>query len=845
MLDNTNFRICTRLILGEFRFHKIKTALLIVSISLVCAMCTFAFCMGFMIKDGLAYSSELSYGSSSQILFYHLSQEEAHRITAHKDVKNTVLLSFIGTLSDDVMEYRTVRLAAATPDWARSIQAMPVRGRLPLEEDEIALDEMTLDALNIPHKIGATVTINWKSPEEDTQHQAAFRLCGWWSGAMSNTETCAWISQKAADSLEPDGARHIILGVNLHQPVNLEKQASRLLTELEIVNGTFTTNLSYNSTLAKKASQYAMPYFLINILVALCGILLIYNIVSISVKQNSSFYARLKNLGMTPRQIRHLALKQTTLLCLPSIPIGWIMGFGLEMFVSPSIVINSEGFNPALFLFNPASFLASAATAFMSTLAASSLPARYAARITPVHILQYNYNKDRMQKLDTKKGRTKTSIRSIAFYGFYKSRGHLLLSTAALFIALTLLSVTWSRFLSYSEDKYLKRAVCDYLLSDSTAANSNLRYNPSSHSITLNLLHTLESHAAVKELGIIKSMEIPMTATKQLRAPVIEFYEGKDQEGNIRKETMSGSPYWMAGYEKFRSTGEYTGIILGLDSLMLDLSMGEHPLSAGTFDAEGFATGDYVLASGASATGFLTTPSPGSKVIIGGREFTIMASLSADNSLITGVNSREAAFNITYYMPVKIYTELFPDGGIRNAAINIDHTMQKEFEAYLRKQLEGTGIAVKMRSDYQQSFRNARLSEVLVELLIGLVLMLIGIIAFINSLITKMLARTREFAAYESLGMTVAEQKRIVVYEGILHSLSLFIFLIPSVFAASWFLGRWWFTHTSVWCLAFRFSLLPLWLCLPIFAFFIFLVPLICLAYFTRRNVTERLMVPE
>lgn len=38
MLDNTNLKICNPLIFVKFRFHKIKTTLLMVSIALVCAM---------------------------------------------------------------------------------------------------------------------------------------------------------------------------------------------------------------------------------------------------------------------------------------------------------------------------------------------------------------------------------------------------------------------------------------------------------------------------------------------------------------------------------------------------------------------------------------------------------------------------------------------------------------------------------------------------------------------------------------------------------------------------------------------------------------------------------------
>ena len=110
MLQNNNLKICRKLVRRELQFHKGQCLLLVTAVTLVCMLYTFSFAMGSHVYDGFLYSYRLMYGSGSHIICYDLSTEQAALLESHNAVKDTVLLSPIGTLSDEMLGNRNVKL---------------------------------------------------------------------------------------------------------------------------------------------------------------------------------------------------------------------------------------------------------------------------------------------------------------------------------------------------------------------------------------------------------------------------------------------------------------------------------------------------------------------------------------------------------------------------------------------------------------------------------------------------------------------------------------------------------------------------------------------------------------
>lgn len=863
MLENNNLKICRRLVRREFQFHKGRSILLMTAIALMSMLCTFSFALGFMIRDGLLNSYQVRYGSASHILYYGLNSAQASSVAGHADVKKTVRLKAVGLLSDDMMEYRSVKLAAVDTDWAEITQAVPVCGRMPEADDEIALDELTLQSLAIPRREGAEVELVWTPADGGEERVDTFRLCGWWNNVMGYTETCAWITPDAADRLCPDASDLVTLGVTLYRPHDLEKQAENLLDELGISNVSFTTNLAYNRARMRRADEQAAPYYVINIAVVVCGILMVYNIMRISTAQNVKFYGRLKSLGMSPRQTGTLLSEQAAYLCLPAIPIGWLLGFMLYAVTAPYVILDANGHNPAFLFFSLSPFVCSGLLTWLSTLTACIFSVRFISRISPAEAMRaVDFSQEsslrggspgakRHKRMSGYHGhigrRRRDRVPLMALSGMKRNKKKSVLAAASMLLSLTLLCNFWTRYISTDEQKYMEAVTYnDYLIADASAASSLQRYNPVSHSITPEFMEALAGHEAVTGIGTIRTMEVPMHADWEERSIIVENFEGMNEDGIVRKEVMAASPDWGAGYEKFRETGDYIGIASGIDGLALTVALEEGEYVEGVYDAERFATGNYVVASGASDTSFVSTPPVGSRVEIGGRSFEIMASVSYKVGIIAGADSREAAFNVSYYMPVQTFEELFPDNGIRNVLVNVDYNSQEEFEDFLIEMTRDSGIAVTMRSDHQWNFQNALFHNYLIPMFVGAVLLLIGILNLGNALVTGVLVRKREMAVYESLGMTRMQIRRLFVGEGLMYGGILTAFLVPSVSVLTWLWGRWWAAYSaSAWCVTWRFSLMPMWVSLPLLLIIAMVIPPCCLCVIMKESVTQRLQMVE
>lgn len=843
MLENNNLKICGRLVRRDIQFHKVRNILLMAAIALVCMLYTFSLSLGGMIRDGYIHTYKMMYGSDSHIIFYGLNSSQAAALRNYTMVEDSVMLSAIGILNDDMMGYRSVRLAVVSDGWAQTTEAVPFHGRMPEEKGEIALDELTINSLAIPHEIGARITLQWMTAAGEERIDT-FRLCGWWNSLMGQTETCAWITEETAQALYPGilESGNTALGVTLYRPEDLEEQAGEMLADLGIQGITFTTNLACNEARREFADSQALKFYRMNLIVILCGVLMIYNIVRISTQQNVRFYGRIKSLGMTPRQIRMLAVERAVFLYVPAVIPGWVAGFVLYAAVAPFVVIGMEK-NPAFLFFRLWPFAVGALFTWMTMLTACLLPMRLVAKNSPVQAM--HFVEGQRIRGGRKRKHRRTTIPFMALSGLARQKGQSVLTAVSLLLSLVILCGIWTQAVSYDEEVYVgSLALSDYRLEDASATMSLQRYNPGSRSITPELLHALESHPAVTATGAVSTMEVPLHADEKDRAPIIDTFEGRDENGVVRKEYMEDDPDWLAGYEKLRENGEYIGIVAGVNGIALEKALARN-IMEGNFQPEQFASGDYVIAAGADSTLIRTTPPAGSRIMINDREFEIMAAVAYESSLISGADSREAQFNVTYYMPMETFDELFPDHGIRNAMVNIDHGRQKEFEDFLAEILKDTGITVTSFSDYQWNFRNAIFHSYMIPLFVGSVMLFIGILNFCNALVARMLVRKKELAVYESLGMTGRQIRRMLLWESMLYCGAIAVMLVPVTAVSTWVWGQWWFAHTNTWCITWRYSLMPLWVSLPVLVVLAVSVPLYCQKAVMRGSITERLQVVE
>lgn len=847
MLANNNLKVCRTLVKRDFKFHHNKNCILVAATMLVTALYTFVFLLGGSIKGAFLLNYQYTYGSTNQILYTELTNQQADIIIENVNVKNTVRLNTIGQLTDPMMGQRLVKLAVTNYAYAETVLSVPTTGSLPKNDNEIALDGFTMNSLGIPYELGTPVTLLWTDLEGNA-YASDFTLCGWWTSSTIFTEACAWIAADTAQKLFPsyqDKSSHsVTLGVNLHQPKNLDQQAATILEEQGITGVNFTTNLAYNKVRQEQAMQKAMPFYSLSIVVMLCGCLMIYCIVHVAAQQDTLYYAALKSLGMTPRQIRRLLLEQGCAISFLGFFPGWVLGFGLYFVIANRMILGVEK-NPALYFLSWLPFIAAALCTLVTILLSYLIPTIRLSHMTPVqtvrsatiYLPRHRYSSD---------GRI-TLVNLALRTTFGRNQWRTIVSTLSLLLAAVLISSAWIQYVSFREDMYLSIiSPWDYSLIDGSAYLSVQRYNESNYGITEKTVKELQMRPEVIAVSTLKSREVELNASDELRQRIVDYYNQPYDETMTRKETQAGYPDWCAGVERLEQSGEYIGLVIGVNGAYLQYILDNCPFTSGSFDDKAFASGNYVLAAGAYSKG-ISTPAEGETVELNGCTYTILGSVMNDEGYISGTNSTQAAFHIVYILPVAQFDLLFPEQAYRQLAIDIDPAQQDTFEIYLDyyEQEQNQDVKIMRRSEYATNFDVARLNMVLPKLIVALVLFGIALINFANILVIKTISRKWEFAIYESLGMTNIQLRCLILLEGIFHAILVFVLLVPVVIFFSAAVMPAVVEAIGSWCTVYRFSLLPLWGVLLMILLLAVTVPFICLRFITKGSLTERMRYIE
>ena len=120
---------------------------------------------------------------------------------------------------------------------------------------------------------------------------------------------------------------------------------------------------------------------------------------------------------------------------------------------------------------------------------------------------------------------------------------------------------------------------------------------------------------------------------------------------------------------------------------------------------------------------------------------------------------------------------------------------------------------------------------------------LIGILNFLNAVLTGIITRHREFAMLQSIGMTGKQLKKMLVLEGLYYTMgsvviSFILTVIANPLTANVIENMYWFFE-------YHFMITPIFITAPIFALLGILLPLISYRFLSEKSIVERLREAE
>lgn len=843
------------LVSRSFKSSRTRNLIAVFAIVLTTVMFTSLFVLSQSMIDNMQTMYFQQAGYDSHLSTGTMTETEMEEITSHESVRDWGESIILGLAENKELTGRQVEIRYADNNYAKSCFSYPSVGSMPIKENEIALDTITLDKMGLPHEIGQEITFRWRKNLYSNEFTTStFVLSGYWDGNAAAMASMAWVSaafiQNECAGLDQQFqiANGQVFGtymlhINVYDDKNLEQVAEFILQETGLSNVSLVPNMAYDTTINQNIIREIVPLLICMILVFASGYLIIYNIFQISVASDIRFYGRLKTLGASKKHLKKMIYGQANCLSLLGIPVGLLVGYLLGAVLVPIMITGAT--EKAETSINPYIFIGSALFAYLTVLISCKKPAKIAGKVSPVEALRYaDVGID--SKRTVEKSADGASIPKMALANLGRNKKRTVIVICSLTLGLVLLSCVYAKNASFDIDKYMSQTVIsDFEVEDRSISSPFGTYDPYGTTISSELLNKIDALEGLEDTGSLYSQVFIHEIGNSALVNIQTYYNADDRLAYI-EATDAGL---ADAYHTMIDNKECTAVLYGIDGLILDVFAQEQRILDGDFHKEKYLTGNYVIveaAAGAEDSEKETQPtySVGDSVELNGKQYEVMAIVAAIPTITEGLNSNTEDF-LSFYLPADKFCEMYPDNTLRKFFFNVGAEFQLQAEEMLveyrnnkDKSLNFTSKAILIEHYKEQTRANT-----VIGFAISIIIAFVGILNFINSMVTAIVSRQKEFAMIQSIGMTKHQLRSMLIYEG--------FYYVFGTLTASYIFGALG-VATGVrmmvendWTDTFHFTLLPLAICTPILLVLAVMIPYVCFKNIEKQSIVERLRATD
>ncbi|MCS1350855.1 ABC transporter permease [Mechercharimyces sp. CAU 1602] len=258
-----------------------------------------------------------------------------------------------------------------------ALQLLPIHlgmGRMPQSEREIVLEQWVLEGMETSQQIGEEIHLPGQEGDE------SFQLVGILENNMLSQYERKGI---AITRLIEDEYR---AGMQLHVQLKDDVPSrERLEAFYQLQEDGYNENGNYLRVIGVDPENYfgvIIVGAILTLLVVAATIMVVYNSFAISILEKVRHFGVLRSLGASPKQTRRLVYAEAMLYSIFGIPLGIIVGIGA--LYSLLFIVGTEWINADMIHLSPLLLGISALVGLGSIFASAYLPARRAAKISPL-----------------------------------------------------------------------------------------------------------------------------------------------------------------------------------------------------------------------------------------------------------------------------------------------------------------------------------------------------------------------------------------------------------------------------------------------------------------------------
>lgn len=790
--ERTYKNILTHFVKRSMKDNRFQNSIIVLAVALVTLLMTVMFGAGIgTVQNMQAAELRVRGTTANGFLMKVLDKSVVHKLEELDYVSSSGIQEFIGEavgIKDIGVTETVVMSSYSETEWNAHIlpTVTEMQGNYPKEKNEILLPLWTLKKLGIEQpKIGITVSISFITLDGQ-QKTEDFILSGWYhdyiKGNSGNTIAADLYYLDQGLSKKPVGNMIVseafadryavkegrIACFEMDKSLSADEALQRLSADLP-ENEVMVAGM--NNDHASAITIILLPALLV-ILVVICGYLLIYNIMNISILRDMHMFGQLKTLGATSKQIKAIVRRQTNVLTFIGIPIGLLLGLFLSNIVLPGLLASiMEGGRYGFAMtyeisVSPLICIFASVFTYLTVMISCSKPAKIAGKVSPIEALRYTEQTGKAREHHSSNG---GKVYRMAFRNVFRNRKRAIVTFLSLFMGMFLfMAINIALYDVDYELKYENEIPDNFILSNLSYQTDN--YEGLTDFFDEDILQKIKSWEGVEEV-ICEYAEPALLAKGQ---DILEPYIQK-QADNREKAVAEAA-------------GNFKVIVSGLPI--------ERLLA---FSCESTLSEEEIRSLMDSGTGiFLPWEEGVDYHSLVGKEVVFSHEKRPDAEQvyrIAGVltGSDSFAYNNRYGNFGSIYNNTdtaiyMSEAGIRRltetpAVLDLKLNGDSQKDTEIQKRLEilfGDNAQIQINSQLKARISAADSIESIKKtgMIFSFFLLFMGMVNFVNVIFTSIYSRQKELATMESIGMTKRQIKMMLILEGIYYSIITMVLLM-------------------------------------------------------------------
>lgn len=832
-----NKKVIQNLAKKSFGANKTRNRIAILAVALTTLLFTTIFILGIGTMEIFQRQTMRQSGGDSHGVMKNLTREQYEKLKDHPLIKEEAACIYV---ADEVKNPELLKRHVEAwyyPEYHyKHCFVEIIDGKAPKKADEILLDEMSMQLLGMKPKAGQKVTLDMRIRNTDEKSvQRTFTVSGVMKADPAMNVGFALVSKAYLKAYAEEltyqynvtgsmtGA--IRMDVNFANSRGIQKKLNQVVTDsgYSVEDGrkdSISTNANW-AYLSEGTENDPMTMGAVAaglLLILLTGYLIIYNIFRISVIRDIRYYGLLKTVGTTGRQVKRILRRQALWMACMGIPSGMILGFFVGKALVPKLIEQTTYEDGAVAVSaNPLIFIGAALFSFVTVLISIRKPAKIAARVSPVEAVRYTEGAEigALRKGKNKSGQDKQKkstdggkIWKMAWSNLARSKGRTVVVILSLSLAIILLNSVFTVTSSFDMDTYLKHFVTtDYQIANAKCFGLDHYYGADEEDVQTEKL----SESFISEC---------------------EAQDGFEAGGRIYSSTRFGleASSWKAPKDILHDEKGYYWTF-GSMKQYYDV------------DEKGAYSSDTVV------YGLEDFPLEQIEVYEGEKDLKVIKEKLASGKSVIKENyyalTNRYSIMFCYYTTADIFKEMESEDFLMSYLMNVEDQKEKSYGQFVENYTTTTEplMDYESKQKYVEEFAGMKNLFVLVGGTLSLVIGLIGILNFINSVLTNVVTRRKEFAMMEAIGMTKKQLLRMLILEGLYYAGitilavlvfgSLFSFTVVRVLSG------------GIWFMKYRFVIWPMLAACPFLILFGIVVPYLAYAPQRKNSLVEEIRKNE